>query len=274
MTKIKQYFKSKDFIAIFLLICTFSTINIYTFIKNTYLGNGLFIDGVNCFSFWNYVLHYNLGSILMFLSPFLICLSSLNILYHEFTGSIFKNELMREKYGKVLIKKITFSYFKAWIPFTINSVIVFILGLIMFEKNIPNTIYANQYINFSYNGVSNPYLFFLLSNVSLLLYVILIVNICIIIIKISKKRLVSYVITFVFINALNFVIGNFSILIAKIIGNPVLLNYAYNINIYEGYFVQSTILRAIIHTSILDLITIFVLFILYKNKEKVVLDFE
>lgn len=274
MTKIKLYLKSKEFLISMSIITLFSLLNIYAFLKNTYLGDGAFLDGVNRFSFWNYVLHYNFGSILMFLSSFIICILSLNKFYNEINGSFLKNQLLRENYNKVMIKKVIFCYIRSYIPFILNSIFVFLLGSILFSDSIPNTIYANPYINFKYYGILNPYLYCLLNSLSLLLYVIMVTNIGLIVLKITKKMSVSAVVTFVSINALNFIIGNLSIIIAKIIGSESMINYAYNINIYEGYFVQSTVLRALLHTGIMVIVTLCILFVKYKNKEKVVLDFE
>lgn len=274
MNELKIYFKSKEFLISTLIIIGLTGINIYSYIKNTYIGDGDFIDGVNRFSFWNYVMHYNFGSLLMFLSPIIICILSLSMFYYKLSGSFFKDQLLRNNYNKIIRNEIFFSYFKAILPFLTVSFLVFLLGCLLFPAEITNTMYSDQLTLFNHKDIYNPYLFVAFSNLLLILYLIMVVNFGIIVLRITKKLNISLITTFIIINAVNFIVGNVAIFIGEALANQDILNYSYNINIYEGYFVQSTIFRGFLHTTIYIVITLILIYIKYRNKELLVNEFD
>ncbi|MEG0022288.1 MAG: hypothetical protein RSB77_01830 [Bacilli bacterium] len=258
----KKIIFSKDFLLIFLIILLLISINIYSFFESTY-----YLNEVNAFSFWNYILHYGLGSLIMFLSPIFISYLTINEFAHKINGSLCKDETMRIGYKKMIKRNFISSYLKAIIPFLILYFVTFIIGQVLFSKTIIFDNYYDPKIDFYYDSVSSPYIFLLLSFISLIMYIINIANISLIILKKVKKHIQTILLTFLVINAINFIVGNTLIIISKIIGNTQLIEYCLNINFYEGYYVQSTILRSVLHTSIYFIIINIILYYSYRKKD-------
>lgn len=272
MYNLKLYLKSKYFKISILTIIILTGINIFLYIKNTNIL-GSWVSGANKFAFWNYVMHYSYGSVLMFLSPIIICISSVYSFYSKSKGSVLKNELLKKPYSDVIIKEIFESYLKAMLPFLLVSILVFLIGSLLLPSDIPNRV-ADQYKTFDYLSAGTPYMFWFLSNVALILYTVFITNISYIVLYVVKKFEAVIIATAITVNVANFIVGNISILVAKILSSQYLLDYAYQINLFEGYYVQSTAQRAIAHTSIFILVTFVIMYFLYHDKEKVVRHFE
>ena len=89
-----------------------------------------------------------------------------------------------------------------------------------------------------------------------------------------KDFILVVVATFITFNGINFILGNVILFIAKIINNESFIDYAYDVNVFEGYMVQGTIGQAFIDIGILFLISLVIVTILYKSKEKVVMRFD
>lgn len=275
MLKLKEYFKSKEFIISFVIIFIFIIYNICDFMYyTTGKVDASFPELVNCFSFWRHTMYYNGGSIIMFLSPFIIALLSIGNIFYKFKGSCFKDLLLRQSYRKTIIKEFLCSYLKALFPFLFISVVVFILGLCLFPTDIPNISFYDVYISFDYEGVSNPFLYVFLVHIALILYVLVISNISLIVLRITKKMTVSIILSFALVNVINYVISNISSLLSSIIKNNVIVDHLYLFNIYEGYMVQSTVYNALINMGVLSIITTLIVLFIYRNKEQVVRDFE
>lgn len=268
MFETKLYFKSKEFILTMIVLSLLTTTNIYMYFRNSVESLGL-----NRFAFWNYVTHYDLGSILMFLSPLLISFLSISILLSKMNGNYFKAMLTKSTYKKTLISEVLKAYLKGWFPFAFVSIIVFLIGIFALPSNIVNA-YADQYTNFSHVGINSPYVFVILSVLLLLEYSMLITNVALVSMYITKKINICILSTLIFTNALNFIIGNFSIITAKIIGTKEAIKYAHSINIYEGYFVQSNLINSFVHTSIYLILSVIVVFFVFQDKERVVRNFE
>ena len=125
-----------------------------------------------------------------------------------------------------------------------------------------------------YEGVSNPFLYVFLVHIALILYVLVISNISLIVLRITKKMTVSIILSFALVNVINYVISNISSLLSSIIKNNVIVDHLYLFNIYEGYMVQSTVYNALINMGVLSIITTLIVLFIYRNKEQVVRDFE
>ena len=275
MRQLKFYFKSKEFIICSLVIIILISLGVYDYFQ--YASGTIdasFPEWINRFSFWRRVMFYGSGTIIMFLSPFIIGILSLNAFYYKIKGSYLKNSLLRQDYNKMITKEIILSYIKAYLPFFILSLFVLILGSILYTTKISNYQYADSYTEFSYVGNFGPYAYIMLCQVALFLYVIMIVNIGFIVLRYTKKIMVTLILSFAIVNALNFLIGNFGMLLEQIIGNNFFVNHLLSFNIYEGYMVQSTVINAIINMGILALLSGIVLYFSYRNKERVVRDFE
>ena len=77
MLKLKEYFKSKEFIISISIILVFIIYNIGDYIYyTTGKVDASFPELVNCFAFWRHTMYYNGGSVIMFLSPFIISIVS------------------------------------------------------------------------------------------------------------------------------------------------------------------------------------------------------
>lgn len=275
MLKLKEYFKSKEFIISISIILVFIIYNIGDYIYyTTGKVDASFPELVNCFAFWRHTMYYNGGSVIMFLSPFIISLLSISNLFYKFRGSYFKDLLLRQNYKKTIIKEFIGSYLKALFPFLFISIFVFILGLCLFPSDVPDVSFYDVYISFEYVDVSNPFLYIFLAHIAMILYVLVISNISFIVLRITKKMTVSIILTFALVNVINFVISNISALLSNAIGNSALINHLYLFNIYEGYMVQSTVYNALINMGILFVITTVIVLFIYRNKEQVVRHFE
>lgn len=274
MKDIKLYFKSKEFIVSTFIIMVFLGINIYFYFKETYMGNGIFIEGVNRFSFWNYVMHYNFGSFVMFLSPIIISVLSLSSFYYKMSNSFMMGQLLRKEYKKIIIKEIILSYLKSIFPFIIASILIFILGSCLFTSENINLMYYDSRTSFHFIGKYNPYTFIIMYNLLLISYIVMIVNFGLIVLRITKRLNISIIVTFICTNALNFLVGNIAMFIGDVFSSKVISSYVANINIYESYTIQSTIFRAFIHTAIYIFISLLVIHIKYRSKEKMVNDFD
>ena len=256
-----------------IIISLLSIFNIISYYSSGYPHRGL-TGNANCFGFWNYVLHYNAGSALMFISPFIISFLVLNGSYNKLSGSYFKNALLRNNYKKEIKKELHMAYLKAWLPFLINSLVVFAIGYIYLEHNIVFTEYSNQYFEFDYAKTMNPYMFVFLYNISLFLYTTMIVNISYIVFRILKKLSISIIGTFIFLNALNFILGDLTTIICNIYKSEALEQYFHYFNVYDSYIITSNIYEGIINTSAIVVLTYIIMIFLYKNKERLVLAFE
>lgn len=275
MSSLKIYFKSKEFIfsliTIFILVIV-SAINYFICMGNIELC--YFPQWANRFAFWRYVLNYNAGGMIMFLSPFLISLLALTSFAFKLKGSYFKDVLLRQSYKKTILKELLFSYLKAYFPFFLISLLMFFLGSCLYQPDLLNTNIADPFTEFRYVGNFGPYIFFILWHFSFFLYTIMIVNIGYIILRITRRLTVSLILTFAAVNALNYIISSLGTILETLIGNNLLVEHLNLFNIYESYYIRSSITNAIIHTSIMVIITFIIVFFCYRKKEKVVRDFE
>ncbi len=275
MENLKVYLKSREFIVCSLLMLILMMIGIFDYFSYASGGRvSLFPEWVNRFSFWRHTMYYGTGSILMFLSPFIINILALTHFYNKIKGSYLKDVLLRQSYKKVITKNIVFAYIKSYLPFLIMSVLIFFLGSILYTSTLSNTEWSDSYTLFRYVGDFSPYVYIFLCHIALLLYDIMIVNIGLILLRKTRKLTVTLLLSFVVINALNFLIGNMDKFIEMCIGKNFLTEHLSVFNIYEGYMVQSSVMNAIINMGILAFITGLLVWKLYKNKESLVRDFE
>ncbi len=276
MENIKQYLKSKEFIVCLLLMSILIIISIIDYIRYpiTYKYSGAVVEWMNRFSFWNHTMYYHASGLIMFLSPFIITVLSLSAFFDKVKGSYLKDVLLREKYRSFLTKEILFSYVKTIFPFLFLSLVVFIIGCLFYTDKIVNYTYADLYTEFDYIGHFGPYTYIFLCHIAMFLYIVMVTNLGFIVFRFTKKFSVSLILTFALINTLNFLIGNVDKILKSFLGNHFLVQFLENFNIYEGYMVQSTVTHAIFSMSILVFITTIIVYFLYRNKERLVMDFD
>ena len=246
MEQLKLYLKSKEFIICNIVIIIMISFGIYDYVQySTSVPSdaALFPNWVNRFSFWRHTMFYGLGSVLMFLSPFIISILGISMFYYKIKGSYLKDALLRQNYKNLLNKEIIKAYIKAYLPFFLCSLFVFLIGSIFYTAKISNLKYADPYTTFSYVGNFSPYIYILLSQISLLFYVILIINISLIVLRYTRKMIVTLILSFALINALNFLISNISIILKNIFGANPIINLIFMRDIW--YNLQSLMLLLI-----------------------------
>ncbi len=265
--------RNKKLIILYLFIIGIYVVNICIFMKNIYAKNYLFFDDVNRFSFWDYSFHQGIATILMFLLPILISFISLFDLSRKLKGSYLKNCLLRERYEKFMIKEIVLSYLKAIIPFIVGTGTIFIIGSFLFKENISNTEYADLFSGFIYNNSYSPYYHVFISMILLILFICFIVNLGVIIFRVIRNYNITVVLTFICLNVLNYVMSIIFTLCSYFVSyefNDILDNF----NIYSGYLGGYYINFNLIVILVLFIISSIVVWVLYKDKERVVMDFE
>lgn len=265
--------KSSDFLIASSVVLAITMINGYLYLDYTnYFGKETY-EGINSFSFWNYTRFYNIGSVIMFITPIIILYLSLKRFADKFSGSFLVNMINRKEYKKILKRELFLAYLRGLFLPVIISILILIFGMIILPHDITNIKYADPFTNFYEDGVSNPLLYAISVTFLLVLFSIMIVNFGFIVYRFVKKISISLILTFTLLNITNFLVGNIGITIANFIGSEKMLDYFYNVNIYEGYAPQSTLLNAYLHTFIYVIITTLILAKVYKDKEGMVLDF-
>lgn len=271
MKKIIDYFKTKTFLILLLIMIILCLYNAYTFFRRY---NLLAVENVTSFSFWNYMRVYGIGELIMFFSPIVVIVLGLNQIHKKITTSFLKLELMRTEYKPKMVKELLLCYFKGAILFLSLSIIIFLIGMVLFPSDLSNLIYYDYLTYFPTEALSHPYLYVFLYHLLIMLFCMLIINIGLIVMYYIKDFILVVVATFITFNGINFILGNVILFIAKIINNESFIDYAYDVNVFEGYMVQGTIGQAFIDIGILFLISLVIVTILYKSKEKVVMRFD
>lgn len=265
---IKKNFKLYFF---YLLLCSIYIINIIVFFIHINSEDYLFLEDVNRFSFWNYSFHEGIASIVMFLLPVIICFISILDFSVKIKGNYFKNFLLRDEYENYLKKEFIFAYIKSIVPFILISLLIFILGSLLFKSSI-TVQYADLYSGFTYIKIHSPYYYVWFSMLLLSIFLALIVNIGLIIFRIIRKYSITVVLTFIVLNILNYIM---SVLFnVATFFFPDLTEVFVNFNIYNGYLGKYYINFNFCIICILFIISLILVNILYKDKEKAVMDFE
>ena len=271
MEKIIKYFKDKSFFCLFIIILLLCLYNAYTFFQRY---NILAIENVTSFSFWNYMRVYGVGELIMFFSPIAILILGINKIYKKITTSFLEFELMRTEYKPKMFKELILCYFKGSILFIVISIIIFVIGLILFPSDLSVLTYRDYLTYFPDEAMTNPFLYVFLYHILILLFCMFVINIGLIVMYYIKDFILIVIASFITLNGINFILGNVILFIAKIVNNEKFIEYAYDVNVYEGYMLQGTIGQAFIDIGILYIISLIIVMILYRNKEKVVMRFD
>lgn len=277
MERLKSYFNSKEFLISMAIIVIFVGINVFQYFQ--YANNtedlSLYPQYVNCYSFWKYTMFNGTGSILMFIFPLIVSVLSLTEFYYKLKGSYFKDLLLRQKYRKTMVKEFLWAFFKAAFPFILVSMFLFILGYCCFPHQIVDIGDSDIFIRFAYPSYLTPMLFVVIHHVLFLLFILFIVALGFVILRVTKKLSISYIITFISVNALNYLVSEVGMILMRLIHFEKGYRYMYEFNIYEGYLPYSRDLgRCFADIGVLALVFVVIVIICYHNKEKVVRDFE
>ncbi len=259
---------SKDIVIVAIVLLLIS-INIYNYIYDALYINFFPTKGINAFSFWYYVRVDNLGEILVFLSPLIVTILGISRLNNELNSGIYKDMILKMGYKKYFRRKIKYSYMNGGLFFSLISIVVFSIGLLLFSDKI--TI-ANNGINVLYlpEGLqSSPYLYVFLTIILNIIYSVTIINISLIVQLFVKKIYLILLISFVSINFTNYAVANIFILIANIIKRSDLLYSIENINIFGGYSPILSIGFAFISVSIWCIISFVFTYMFYHKRERI-----
>lgn len=250
------------FVQIFiLLLIAFTCFELYTEWIN-YTKEGLKVT-MSSYSIWYNLFGGRWGQILCFMSPILIAISCITPFLIELESGFYKDIILRKGYFSYFKTCLMQAYLKAVLIFPVLYGMSFIILSIFFSNHIGNgTGLAIE--SFAVLHGMQPLLYILLSIICVSLYSFVIVNICFIIAYFIQKPAIHFLVTFLFINFINLLIGNIA---------PLLLNQFYGFDFYNGFICSNELyinltIRLFIFYFILSSM---ILYFLYKRKEKVCL---
>lgn len=270
---LKTYFKSRYFIIPLLILLAFAVFNSYCYFNWAYQDYNFHINrygiisfedflplrGFNRFSFFtNFFLYNYTGDIFTFLIPGIVVYSGISLTNDKLNGSALKDTLLRKDYKKMMIKELFGSYIKAYLPLFITMTIVLIVGCVFF----PTTTYYIESSGHRYDvfkGVfANPYIDIALMFLWVFLFCIIEVNFSYIVMYKVKNIYGNIIVTFIMTFGIMYIAGN---LVSQDL-NPFLICY-----LTQHFDNTISSIFYIVLTSI-------PLYFLYRNKERVVRNFE
>lgn len=272
MMKKSCFFKFNIYMFFVILVLIFTILNAFQFIQlyNIEIDKHL----ITSFSFWKYMRVYGVGTLIMFFSPIIINSVGLNLLYEKINSNFLKFELLRVNYNKKMLKELVLCYWKGMSIFIILSIVIFIIGMLIFSNDLGDIYYSTYLTSFHTEAINNPYLYLILYHILIGLFCMFIINIGLICMYYIRNFYLIIIASFITINSINFVIGNLINTLASIIGNETFIWYAFNCNVYGGYMIQGTMSQGFIDTFILYIVSLIIVIYLYKDKEKVVMNFD
>lgn len=260
--------KYKNEIFILCLTILFFGINCYNYINQSLLVPVFSVKGLNALSFWYFMRTANIGEILLFLSPVFIIIFATTSFYKELSSGIYKNIILKSSYQKYMTKNVIKSYLKA-VSYTIFfSVIIFVIGKILFSDHI---VYINSPLEVL--GLPNQsigqYHYLFMSILYNGLYAMIIVNVSLIIFVTIKKHHIAIIRTFIVLMLLNYGIYFLLTLLSPFIQNIDLVYIAESINIFQGYVPSMNYGLTMISLFVWFNLSTIILIVLLKNRQKV-----
>lgn len=266
MKKIKNYILSKEFIITLLIIAFMVFINIK---YPEQLGFALpkYKDG---FAFWKNSLLGNFNEYLVVILPILFAFCSTKKFFYELSGSALKDTILREDYHKYLKKNTFLTAFKAVIPLYIVSTILLTLGIVKYGVVLAN---CNGSITCFGMGeiITNPFLYVILTYILWYLFALIYLNIVYIFFYVIKKYYVALLASYISFIVLDFALQAISAFISMAFDNG-RMRFIYDL-IY-GLTPNENILSCLFIIGSFLIISFIVVKIIYKDKEKVVINFE
>lgn len=266
MGKIKNYILSKEFI-ITLLIIAFM---VFTNIKYPEQLGFVLPEYKDAFAFWKSSLFGNINDYLVVILPMLFAFCSTKKFFYELSGSALKDIILREDYHKYLRKSIFLTAFKAVIPLYLVSTIILIFGIIKYGVVLAN---CNGIITcLGISGIiTNPFIYVILTYILWYLFALIYLNIVYLFFYIIKKYYVALLASYISFIVLDFVLQAISALISIMLDNG-RMRFIYDL-IY-GINPTDNILSCLFIIISFLAITFIIVKIVYKDKEKVVINFE
>lgn len=269
MRDLKYYIKSKEFIITTLILFIFVIVNIFPDLRYGYF----FLEFKDSFAFWQVILTYGYGSYLQVILPLLVLFASLKNVYFKFTGSYLKNVLLKEKYSSFLKNEIFKGYIQAYIPLFLVVSFVLILSFILYPSVLTPVSPTSEYLYLS-GIITNPYVYIIFTYLCRFFFVASIVNIGILLIYYTKKLYVSILTGFIAFHLINFLFQYIMQTIGYYIGGSMLQQFFSNFSLMQGYVCAPNTVLSLIISAVFFFITLTILYFVYKNKEKVVRNFE
>ncbi|MEG0073858.1 MAG: hypothetical protein RR922_05035 [Clostridia bacterium] len=258
-------------VSMFILTLTVALISTYLFLKNTCTSLPY---NYSCFSFWENVRCGNIGGSFMLTMPTIIVIGCCHRFFQKIKTGYFKNSLNRVDYTKYIRKEILKTYLKSFLIVPLVSLIIFLLGLLFYGTNIPltNGVQMQEYISF-FDYSNNLFLFVIGYSFLTCLFSFLSINIGLILGRFINKFYLLILAVYVTFTAINFILV-FNVF-GKIAEFFIKDNLKNQLNLYALYnpslSIQSLPLNIIMYLLLL-LISTIIVYVLYKNKEKLVLE--
>ncbi len=260
------YKKNKELIIIISILLIMVVINFWIGVQSIPKD---YFDKMSGFSLWQYSLQYNLGTVLLLLSPQLIAIATVFPLYRKLKTGFIQNVAVRTQYKKYMKKEIFISYFKSLFVLPMISLLILLVGILLFGTKVNYE--TTSLLNFS---AKNPILFVTLVTIGLILYGILSINLTLILARYINKFYLVLISLFLAIFFWGYIEGNFIYaFISTITSDAIHIRSSYfdlyfpslsEINWIEIYGLG--IIRILISTVLV--------YVLYHNEEKVLLDYE
>lgn len=220
------------------------------------------------------IVEFSFFSILQIFSPLIICIVVIGTLHDEFSSGNFKNKFLREDYKKYLKKQYLIVH-KAALLMPFSLILVFIFACFFTNFNFDTSLVFKNSAVYSEWKYNNFFLYGLTVCIIQYLISLLYANIGIISIKNNKNKLVSIVMSYIiFIIVYIFIyIVLYVFIINKFLGFKELTEY-FNIIGYWFFNTDIKLIWIIMLSFIFQFISFIWLYIIYKNKEKLVLSYE
>lgn len=254
---------------ILVLILVVSIVLFYVNYGNALSANPNEYAKITCFSFWWYLLNFDLFGYVFYLSPLFIPIITCYCFYKVYRSGYVSNVVLRCDYDKFIRSQIFYSWGKN-IIIPIILLVFFVVSMILF----PNfDFHYTGGVIFScgheYFSKINPYLFIMLYLLLLFLYGVLVTNIGIILSRYIKKfslLIVGIFIVFMIMESIcNFLIAPFASLFIK---NSSIVNGFSLLNVYYLNGIPS-LWWEFLWLSILNVISTVCIYKIYSKKEKV-----
>ena len=211
-------------------------------------------------------------SCLQYFSPLLIALAVIGTIHSEFSSGMFENFIIQMKYKKYL-KKIYKKVLKVALIMPISLIIIFVISAFVtkFNFDISNVDTSlSVYSEWKYNN----FILYGLMVLMIQFFIILVYsNISLYCCKKNKNKLVAIIMSYIMFIVFDIIIYIvvYAIILNKLLGFKNMTDY---FNIAGYWFFDSNCIVVILISLFLHLFTFAILYHSYKNKEKVILEYE
>ena len=235
--------KNKEFIVVFLFIILIIIINA---ILGIYQVDTETRKSITAYSIREYSFNCGLGTIFIICSPLLIITACLLPFFYEIKTGFIEYSINRISYKQYMKKKIINCHKKSLLLFPFISVLVIIIGILIFGTTITTT---NTSITY-FEGKNTPVLFTVLSILALIVYSSTIINFGLILTRFINKFYLLLIAIFIMLFFIAYIEAN---VVGMFFGDVLGIASLSNISIFR-WIVSSMIIYK-----------------LYKNQESMVL---